>query len=51
MARPLRCRFGIHKYVLREQPGADRYRACARCGHEEDKLDKPTNLMGGAGGG
>ena len=49
MARPLRCRLGIHKYQLREQPGGDRYLACVRCGREYEGVDKPTNLMGGAG--
>lgn len=50
MARSLRCRLGIHKYEVRQQPGADRYLVCARCGREYEGVDKPTNLMGGGGG-
>jgi hypothetical protein len=40
MGRPLRCRLGIHDYVLREEPGTDRYLACSRCGKEWEGVDR-----------
>ncbi|MRG58860.1 hypothetical protein GE115_03090 [Agromyces sp. CFH 90414] len=30
-ARPLRCRFGMHKWVLRHEPETEAYHECARC--------------------
>ncbi|MBG6237511.1 hypothetical protein IWX78_000454 [Mycetocola sp. CAN_C7] len=33
MKRPLRCRIGIHKYVItQDSPEGGRYYRCARCG-------------------
>ena len=40
MARPLRCRLGIHKYVRRQNTDGQRYLECARCGKEYDSADR-----------
>lgn len=29
--KPIRCRLGVHKWVVRREPDVDPYIACARC--------------------
>ena len=31
MKRPIACRLGIHKWVVRKDPGIEPYAACKRC--------------------
>ena len=40
MARPLRCRFGMHQYRREQTQDGARYLACVRCGKEYDSADR-----------
>lgn len=46
MKRPLRCQFGIHRWVTKQDsPEAPRYVACDRCGALRD--NRPENMDAG----
>ena len=46
MARPLRCRLGIHRWVVHREPGIEPHHECARC--QKVMINKPE-MIGGQG--
>jgi hypothetical protein len=47
MGRPLRCRFGIHKWQVHTEPDVDPYFECARCGRMQEVDRGPIEMGGG----
>ena len=42
MKRPLRCRLGLHKWVLKQDtPDGGRYHGCARCDRMQESEYRP----------
>lgn len=44
--RPLRCRVGMHKWVVRREPGVTPFHQCVRCGKVRSD-DIPAGHLGG----
>jgi hypothetical protein len=51
MAKPLRCRFRLHKWQDRENPETEEhYKVCVRCNAYRDRGTSPWGGSGGAWG-